>query len=56
VATGYAGIVGYSMTNIGRKLGLEMVAANFAEWIIAGVVIGLVYKPAAKAAHRAAGV
>jgi hypothetical protein len=56
VATGYAGIVGYSMTNIGRKLGLAVAAANFVEWIIAGVVIGLIYKPAAKAAHRATGV
>ena len=56
VATGYAAFPGYAMTTIGRKLGLEMAAANFVEWIIAGVVIGLVYKPAANAARRAAGV
>ena len=49
VATGYSAIPGYAMSNIGRKLGLEMAAANFAEWIVAGVVIGLIYKPAARA-------
>ena len=49
VAAGYSAIPGYAMSNIGRKLGLEMAAANFVEWIIAGVVIGLVYKPAARA-------
>ena len=48
VATGYAAIVGYSITNIGRKLALLMTAATFAEWVVAGVVIGLIYRPATR--------
>jgi hypothetical protein len=48
VATGYAAIVGYSITNIGPTLAVMMTVANFAEWVVAGVVIGLVYKPAAR--------
>lgn len=45
VEVGYASIVGYAMTNIGRRLGASMAIANFVEWVIAGAVIGLVYKP-----------
>ena len=56
VTMGYAAIVGYSMTNIGRNLGLLMAAAVFVEWVVAGVVIGLMYKPAATAGRRATGV
>ncbi|MBZ5556095.1 MAG: hypothetical protein LAO77_02350 [Acidobacteriia bacterium] len=47
-AAGYAAIVGYSITNIGRKMAGELAVANFAEWIIAGIVIGLIYKPSPK--------
>lgn len=53
VPMGYAAIVGYSLTNIGRHLALSMVAASYVEWVLAGVVIGLIYKPAASAARRA---
>ena len=55
VPTGYAAIVSYSLTNIDRTLGLGLAAASYAEWVIAGVVIGLLYKPSASAARRAAG-
>lgn len=55
VEVGYASIVGYAMTNIGRRLALSMTIANFVEWVIAGAVIGLVYGSAAQAVkHRAA--
>ena len=45
-AVGYAGLVNFAVLNIGRRLGGSMAIAAFAEWIIAGIVIGLVYKPA----------
>ena len=56
VPMGYAAIVDYSMTNIGGTLGLSMAAASFVEWVIAGVVIGLMYKSATSVGHRATGV
>jgi hypothetical protein len=46
-ALGYDGIVNYAVLNIGRRLGCSMAIAGFAEWLLAGIVIGLVYKPAA---------
>ena len=46
-AVGYAGIVNFAVLNIGRRLGGSMAIAAFVEWVIAGVVIGLIYKPAA---------
>jgi hypothetical protein len=54
---GYSVLVSYAILNIGRRLTLAMGAAALAEWIISGVAIGVVYKPAAGAAsRRAAGV
>jgi hypothetical protein len=35
----------YVNLNIGRKLALEMAAAEFVQWTIVGIVIGLLYKP-----------
>ena len=48
-AAGYAAIVGYAITNIGRKMTAELAGANLIEWVINGIVIGLVYKSAAPA-------
>ncbi len=45
VQVGYTSIVGYAMTNIGKELGASMAIANFIEWVIAGAIIGMVYKP-----------
>ena len=53
---GYTAIVNYAVLNIGRRLALSMAAAGFVEWIVVGVVIGLVYKPAGPTLRRAAGV
>ena len=39
--------VNYATLIIGRKLALMAAAAGFVEWTAIGVVIGLVYKPAA---------
>jgi hypothetical protein len=53
---GYSVIVSYAILNIGRRLTLGMAAAALAEWIITGIVIGLVYQPAGRVASRRAGV
>ena len=37
----------YVNLNIGLKLTLEQAAAYLVEWIIAGIVIGVIYRPAA---------
>ncbi len=37
----------YVNLNIGLKLTLEQAAAYLLEWIVAGLVIGLIYRPAA---------
>ena len=53
---GYTVIVGYATMNVGpRHSGLLAVTA-LVEWVIAGVVIGLVYKPLPGATRRATGV
>ena len=53
---GYDVIVGYATMNVGpRHTGLMALAA-LVEWVIAGIVIGLVYKPSPGATRRAAGV
>ena len=45
-AAGYASLVNYATLNLDPSLGMAMVAAALVEWIIDGMVIGLVYKPA----------
>lgn len=46
---GYVTIVNYAIISFGRKLTGAMALATLLEWILAGIVIGLVYKPAAQA-------
>ena len=54
---GYIALVNYAVMNVGRKITLSVGAAGFVEWVLLGVVIGLVYKPSPAAApRRAAGV
>jgi hypothetical protein len=48
--------VSYATMNIGRKLAVSLAAAGLVEWILAGIVIGLVYKPAAAATRQSARV
>jgi hypothetical protein len=43
--------VNYATLNIGRRLAVMVGAAGFFEWLIIGIVIGLVYKPAARPAR-----
>jgi len=44
IAAIFAG-VNYATLNIGRRHSLELAIAGFAEWMLVGIVIGLVYKP-----------
>ena len=53
---GYSVMVSYAITNIGRRLTGSMAVATFVEWILSGIVIGLVYARAAAASRRTAGV
>jgi hypothetical protein len=50
------GSVNYATLNIGRRLSLELAVAGFVEWTLAGIAIGLVYKPGVSAARRTARV
>jgi len=45
-------LLNYVNLNIGRKLTLEGAVAEFAEWMVVGLVIGLVYRPAAASGNR----
>ena len=53
---GYDVLVGYAITNVGRRLTAMMACAALVEWMIAGVVIALVYKAAASTTRRSVGV
>ena len=55
-SVGYVAMVNYAVLNIGRRLALGLAAAGFVEWLVVGLVIGLVYKPATPASRRATGV
>jgi len=44
----------YVTLNIGRRLALAMAAGRLVDWTVVGMAIGLVYKPAAAPANRAA--
>jgi hypothetical protein len=48
VAVGYSVVVTYAIANIGPHLAASLAVASFAEWVIAGVVIGLVYNRASR--------
>jgi hypothetical protein len=49
---GAAYFVDYAVLNIGRKLAASMAVAGFVEWLIAGTVIGVLYKPVGTASRR----
>jgi len=48
--------VNYATLNINKKITGMLAVAGFFEWLVAGVMIGLVYKPDAAAAGRRAAV
>lgn len=45
LAIGYATLINYATITLGRRHTALMALAALGEWILAGVVIGLVYKP-----------
>jgi hypothetical protein len=49
---GYVAMINYAVLNIGRRLALSMAAAGFVEWLVLGLVIGLVYKAAVPSNRR----
>ena len=49
-------IPSYVIYNIGRRIAVESAVAAFVDAAIVGVVLGLLYKPAAQAARRGTGV
>jgi hypothetical protein len=52
---GYVAMVNYAVLRIGRRLAVSLAAAGFGEWLVLGLVIGLLYKPASPT-RRATGV
>ena len=52
----YIAATHYGTMRIGKKLALTYLGGQFGEFLLAGLAIGLVYRPAASAAKRAAGV
>ena len=46
---GYIAVGNYAVMNIGRRLALAMAVAGFVEWVVVGIAIGVIYKPAEKA-------
>jgi hypothetical protein len=51
IAAVFAG-VNYATLNVGRRISLELAVAGFVEWTLAGIAIGLVYKPAVPSIRR----
>jgi hypothetical protein len=51
----YIASTNYGTMRIGRKLALTYAAGQFGEFLLAGLAIGLVYRPSAAAARRVAG-
>jgi len=52
----YISSTNYGTMRIGKKMAATYLIGVFGEWLIAGIVIGLVYKPAARLVKRGAGV
>jgi hypothetical protein len=52
----YLAGVNYGILRIGKRMALTYGIGSLGEWVLVGLVIGLVYKPVAGAVKRAAGV
>ena len=50
---GYAALINWAVLKVGRYLFLGTAAAGFVEWLLIGLVIGLVYRPVARPARSA---
>jgi membrane protease YdiL (CAAX protease family) len=47
-AVGYIAVGNYVVMNIGRRLAVSMAVAGFVEWVVVGMALGVMYKPAGK--------
>jgi hypothetical protein len=47
-AVGYIAVGNYVVMNVGRRLAASMAVAGFVEWVVVGMALGVVYKPAGK--------
>ncbi|OLC66367.1 MAG: hypothetical protein AUH79_06165 [Betaproteobacteria bacterium 13_1_40CM_4_64_4] len=45
---GYIAVGNYVVMNIGRRLAVSMAVAGFVEWVVVGMALGVMYKPAGK--------
>jgi hypothetical protein len=52
----YMAGVNYGIMRIGKRMALTYGAGWLGEWLLVGLAIGLVYRPAARAVRRPAGV
>jgi hypothetical protein len=52
----YIASTDYGTLRIGKKMALTLLGGQFGEFLLVGLAIGLVYKPATRAIKRAAGV
>jgi hypothetical protein len=48
----YSAGVDYGTMRIGKKMAMTYVMGGFGEWLLAGLAIGLVYKPAAAGSRK----
>jgi hypothetical protein len=52
----YMAGVNYGIMRIGKRMALTYGVGWVGEWVLVGLVIGIVYKPVVRAVNRAAGV
>jgi len=52
----YLAGVNYGILNIGKRMALTFAVGWVGEWVLVGLAIGLVYRPAGSASTRGAGV
>ena len=52
VMVGYVAGVNYAIMNIGKRLAVYYALAGLVEWVVVGMAIGFVYRPAAPVAAK----
>src|SRR5213083_2216063 len=45
---GHFAVGNYVVMNVGRRLAVSMAVAGFVEWVVVGMALGVMYKPAGK--------
>src|SRR5262245_176694 len=52
VMVGYVAVVNYAIMNIGKRMALYYALAGLVEWVVVGMTIGFVYRPAQPVAAK----